>query len=438
MQTQAGGPTSGLLPIAAVLAFIVHPVGAQTTQPTPPESSSSKTSGHPFDRSTLTGDWGGLRPTLQDLGLTLSLSYQQQYQQNFRGGLDTHNGHRLSGSYDFVTRLDFQKMRLIDNAGFYLKAKGTWSDGINDDKVGALFNVNSDAGGDHPVFVRKWWYWHKFLRDRVKLRLGMIETNKDLFDISLYANHEDKDFLNRLSIRNPTIPHRTGIGAFLKIEPMDSIYFQVAAVDAQSRNRRTGFNTAFHNQAWFIGLWECGFTPQWASPKGPMPGRYRMGFWLDPRPQRIFDASQRDPDLPENWRGNNLGLYVGLDQMVWKENNDPEDQQGLGLFARYGHAKRDVNQVSDSWSVGISYKGLLPTRDKDVTAFGVSQAILSDLFREYVNNRADRETVYEWYYKLYLTPWLSVTPDLQIVTNPGGDKDDRDSIIGGIRIRVIF
>jgi len=27
---------------------------------------------------------------------------------------------------------------------------------------------------------------------------------------------------------------------------------------------------------------------------------------------------------------------------------------------------------------------------------------------------------------------------VQVITNPGGDKDDRDAIVGGLRIRLIF
>ena len=40
--------------------------------------------------------------------------------------------------------------------------------------------------------------------------------------------------------------------------------------------------------------------------------------------------------------------------------------------------------------------------------------------------------------KYYLTPWFIISPDLQVLTHTGGDKDDPSTIIGGVRIRVIF
>jgi porin len=405
---------------------------AQTTRPaTEQTEEKEKTSTYDFWTSkTLTGDWGGVRTDLADAGLKIELSYQQQWQQNFKGGVDTHNAHRDTGTYDLVFKIDLAKLGLFENSGFYFKAKGSYGDGIND-KVGALSSVNSDANGDHPIFVRKWWYWHKFLDDRVELRLGMVQSNKDLFDVSLYANHEDKDFLNRASVRNTTIPHATAIGAYLNVEPIDSVYFRAAAFDRQARPRRTGFDTAFHEEAWYIGFWEGGWTPAFDTAKGPMPGRYRIGTWLAGGDKDVIGSDSET-------KSDDMGFYIGADQMVWKENDDADDDQGLGLFARYGWADQDVNEIRGYWQAGASYCGLVPTRDDDIFGFSVSQSILSKVYRQTEDPEADRETVYEWYYRIQVTPWLLLTPDLQVITQPGGDKDDRNAIVGGVRLRVIF
>jgi len=37
-----------------------------------------------------------------------------------------------------------------------------------------------------------------------------------------------------------------------------------------------------------------------------------------------------------------------------------------------------------------------------------------------------------------VTPWCIISPDVQFITNPGGGKDGRDAIVGGIRVRVAF
>ncbi len=418
---------------------------APTTQPsdeaveTQPAEETDKEPFNLWTAEQLTGNWFGLRDDLEDIGIDFSLDYQHQIQGNLRGGLDTSNAWRQTGSYDAVLRFDFGKMQIMEDAGFYFKWKGAWSEsdnlGINNDKVGAsgAARVNSDADEDIAIYINKWWFWKRFLDKKIEVRLGVIETVKDLYDVSLYANHEDRDFLNRLSFRNATIPHVVGMGAHLSVKPVDWFYFQMGAFDVNHRRTRTGFDTAFHSPAWYVGLWEMGLTPKWATAKGPMPGRYRIGLWYDPVPRTVITYSEH----PSTQSGN-VGYYLGADQMIWKENDDPKDTQGLGVYTRYGWARPDLHAISDYWSLGVSYEGLIPTRDKDVTAFGVSQAIRSKRYRRYQDPRADRENVYEWYYKYLVTPWFNVSPHIQVISNPGGGKDARDALVAGARFQVTF
>lgn len=389
-------------------------------------------------RSTMTGDWGGARKAIEDLGIRVELTLAHQFQQNFRGGLQTDNGHRFSGTLDYALDFDFEKMGLLKGASFYIKARSGYSDGINPDKVGALFNTNADAFEDEPIFVRKWWYEQKLLDGKIELQIGRIQSHKDHFDVSLYANHEDEDFLNLLSTRNPTVPHANGLGAFVKVAPVDWWYVQAAAIDAQVVKRtKTGFDTAFHDEAWYNVFFETGFLPNWETPRGSMPGSYRIGLWYDPRVLPIF-MNTLEGRRRQRYRGNDVGFYVGFDQMIWKENADRDDQQGLGIFARWGASHRDINRIGHYWQVGASYRGLISGRDDDVVGFAVSQAILSRKYREEVHEDADRETVWEWYYQFQVTPWCTVAPDFQVIQNPGGDKTDRDAIVGGVRVFITF
>ncbi|MCH7839835.1 MAG: carbohydrate porin, partial [Planctomycetes bacterium] len=115
-----------------------------------------------------------------------------------------------------------------------------------------------------------------------------------------------------------------------------------------------------------------------------------------------------------------------------------KDKQGLSLFGRYGFAHGDVNRIENFWSLGGQYVGFVPGRDEDTLGFGFAQAIQSSEFHDAIRPRADRETVYEVYYAYRATPWCVITPDLQFIANPGGDKDDRDAFVAGVRVRLWF
>ena len=241
---------------------------------------------------------------------------------------------------------------------------------------------------------------------------------------------------------NPTVPHRKAPGMYLKIKPVDWLYFSSAMLNANQTDSTKPFDvdTTFHNDPKWVGIWELGLTPTFQGPNGAMPGNYRFGFDLDGRVSNIFMDRLKNADgspvFSQRQRSNDIGFYTSMDQLVLKENADAKDKQGLGVFFRYGWNKRDINKISDFWSMGAQYQGLIPKRDNDVLAFGMNQSILSSQYRHEINPNADRETVYELYYSVQITPWIFVTPDIQFITEPGGLSNARDSLVGSIRVKI--
>ena len=383
----------------------------------------------------MTGDWGGVRSDLEKMGISLSLASMTQYMVNMHGGLETTNGNDFGGSYDLSLELDFAKMKLIPGASFFIRGKGGYGGEASDfdrEKIGGLFKTNNDAAEEEPIFVDKWWWRQRLLDDRLEFRLGRLSTSKDLFDVSDIAGNEDEQFLNQALVVNPAGAHRIGLGAYAVVWPTDWLYVKGAVIDAESRPRRTGFDTAFHGEDRGLAMWEFGFTPKFNTAKGKLPGRYLAGSWYNPARKQVYGRGR-----PQFHTGD-VGLYLLAEQMLWKENAKPADKQGLSVFSRYGYAHNDLNKLEHFWSVGGQYVGLIPTRDVDTLGFGVAQGILSDEYREYQNRLADRETVYELYYAYRLTSWCTISPDFQIITNPGGNRTGRDAAVAGIRLKINF
>jgi len=401
----------------------------------------------PFDlwtSKTMTSNWGGVRTDLENVGITLQLTYQQQFMVNTLGGLETKNGNDFAASYDGTLLLDFGKMKLIPGGEFFFRYKGTSGGEISDfdrEKIGGLSRTNADAGTEEPIFVDKWWWRQRLFDDRLELRLGLFPTAKDILDVSKVANSEDTQFMNQSLILNRGIAHFKGLGFYMHAWPTDWLYVKAAVVDAGFRERRTGFDSAFHDRhdgsTHFGVIYEVGAIPNLPSPNGKMAGNYRIGSWYNPNVRQVYTNTRDGAIIPENESGD-VGIYLGADQMVFKETNDPKDTQGLTVFARYAATRGHINQIEHAWSTGAQYVGLIPTRDKDVLGFAVAQSILSRQLRSTINSLADRETVYELYYAYELTPWCVISPDFQVVTNPGGDKNDRDTFVAGLRLRLTF
>jgi porin len=388
------------------------------------------------ERDTLTGGWFGFAEDLNRRGLVLSLSTTNVYQINARGGRSTHDRQgRWSGSYDLELEADLQSLVHLPGAFVYAHAEGSWQDGIDPESIGsAVGNVNGDAAGDLAIILAELWYQQSLLDGRLHVRIGKLDLTGGFevqgspvsFDGNAFANDETSQFLNAALVNNPTIPFPDyALGAVMHYEPIDALYVSAGIADARGDGRETGFNTAMHDEDYFFAIFEAGYVPTIPCPRGGLEGAYRVGFWYDPQPKQRFGSGSTKRD--------DVGLYLSFDQKVYNE-NDVRDGQGLGLFARYGWADSDVNEITCFWSAGVEYQGLLPTRDFDVLGFGVASGKLSSQA-----GYTDRwETVYELYYGLVLTPWAQLTPSIQYIQDPGADDAADDAMVLGLRLQVQF
>jgi porin len=308
--------------------------------------------------------------------------------------------------------------------------QSNWGDGIND-RVGSLADVNDDADGDLGLHVAQLWYRHRLLDRRLALAVGFLDF-QTIVDRNAFANSEDKQFWNQALDNNPLIPLGIGLGAWLEIQPTNWWTVNLGAVDAQSVLYKPGFSTAFHDEDWFLAYAESTLKTQITSDHGPLAGNYRTGVVYDPRPRDEF----REGDRPVQTEGDNHGWYISADQKVFREND--KDDQGLGVFGRFGYRTPETYKINRFWSAGLSYTGLIPTRDADVLGFGFALQRPSGVYRSRVDSELDNETAYELYYAIQLNQWLVVTPDVQYVENPGGADDVKPAVVAGVRVRASF
>ncbi|MBP8604844.1 MAG: carbohydrate porin [Phycisphaerae bacterium] len=375
--------------------------------------------------------------SLESSGLDFAFSLTSIYQANTKGGISTHRRQgRWSGSYDLEMNADLERLLGIQGGTIYMHSEGTWPRrDINDTSVNSAFGVNGDFAPREAFNVIELWYQQTCFDDTLQIRLGKIDMTGGFecrgcpvsFDGNMYANDENTQFLNSALVNNPTIPFPDyGLGAIIYWNPIENWYLSAGTADAQADKRETGFNTAFHQEDYFIYMAETGITPQIDSPKGPLQGAYRLGVWYDPQPKLQSDSDKKYRD--------DAGVYISCDQKVTREN--PEDMQGLGIFFRFGYAPSRSNDIAEFYSGGLQYQGLFCGRNEDILGLGFAYGAFSDsadtAFTE------DYESAAELYYSAVLTKWMTITPSIQYITNPGGDKSGSDAIVLGLRALIAF
>ena len=109
-----------------------------------------------------------------------------------------------------------------------------------------------------------------------------------------------------------------------------------------------------------------------------------------------------------------------------------------------------ANPIKYSYSLGLVGKGIVPGRTLDDFGIGWARTEFSDDFVPYLRSRfdlgLDHEDAIELYYNASVTPWLNVTPSLQIISpalnkavdSSGNLKELDTTYVAGVRVGIRF
>jgi carbohydrate-selective porin OprB len=162
---------------------------------------------------------------------------------------------------------------------------------------------------------------------------------------------------------------------------------------------------------------------------GDRVGHYRVYGW---------DATYDHPDLTDaGTEKPGWGVGLSLDQEISEQ---------AGVFARFAYNNKNVYPVEWFWSVGTSVKGLLPERDEDELGVGIAGLIgnsnlnkaTADTGLLLSGDNEGTEYHLEAYYRIRISEYLSVTPDVQYVINPLGNSHNDDVFAAMLRAHLSF
>ncbi len=417
-------------------------------------------------RKYLTGDWGGLRTDLANKGILFDLDVTQLLQGNAHGGRDTTSAFRYSGSADYCLKLDTARMGLWPGGLFTFHGETKIGDNVNP-KVGSLMAPNFQGllpvPGEPGTTTLSEFYFTQALSEQFFIMAGKADGTA-VSDVNAFASNQRTQFMNVGLRVNPVLFYAapyTAMTAAAVWLPTKWLQISTAVVDNDPDGAvtMTGFNTAFHGRDWCSVMQEYDFTIK----PFDQTGHQRFGwFWTshdfaelsgDGRIQfpRIIGRRLIPRNLLPRWArvlrfGNQVysltdaetsadtwGLYYNFDQYLFTETEDPE--QGVGIFGRFGYGG-EPNIFEQFYSIGLGGKGSIPERDRDAWGIGYYHANISDNINPAF--RLHSEQGVEIYYNIEITPWCHVTPDLQVIVDPGGSSGKDVAVVYGLRMQMSF
>ncbi|MDR3097910.1 MAG: carbohydrate porin, partial [Paraburkholderia sp.] len=406
-----------------------------------------------WDRATLFGEMGGLRPWLGERGITFGLQETSEYLNNLSGG--THRGGAYDGLTEISLGVDTQKAFGLPGGTFNVSALQIHGTNLTQRNLQAL---QSASGIEADATTRLWelWYQQSFAGGKADVKIGQQSLDQEFMG-SQYAGA----FVNAtfgwpelpstdMPAGGPAYP-LSSLGVRLRATPSDT-WTVLAGVfdgspagsgmgDPQKLNAH-GTNFNLHDGTLFIGEVQYALNPAPSDPASArnsgMPGTYKLGFWYntqrfdDPRYDNtgLSLANPASTGVPQSHRGD-YGFYAVADQMVWRPGAD--SPQSLGVFARVMGAPGDRNLVDLALNAGVVLKAPFKGRDNDVVGLAVgyakigshAQGLASDM-AAYTPGYPSRsaETVLEATYQYQVAPWWQLQADFQYFFRPAGGIPD--------------
>ncbi len=351
-------------------------------------------------------------------GLTVEYIYTGEVLSNMRGGISTRNATKYLGLMDLAITADLDEMGCFPGGTFFMLMEDTHGQGISDDFVGDIQGVSNIHGGRLFTQVTEFWWERAICDGFIRARIGKQDANAEFAVVELGGDFLNGSYGMHHNIPMPAWPD-AAMGVTTFFELTENWNVKIGVFDGAADGRTWGFSGTGD----IFSIYEL--KGEWGLLGGRLPGDFHIGMW-----QHNGDLVHLENGV-QTLRGN-YGFYMGFDQMIYKESCDVDNDQGLGIFGQYAWAPKDRHEAPGYVGCGLVYKGLLPRRDDDMFGLGITAVFPS----EFLQLPEDNESAIEMYYKIQLSPYTMLQPDLQYITNPGAQY--RDAFVFGLRFEVVL
>ena len=393
-----------------------------------------------WNAQTVTGDIFGVRPVMEEHGLSLNGRWRGIYY----GILSSENGsgNAFPQEVVFRGRLDLAKATKYEALqGVGLFGEVRWRDpayAANPNNIvdaDGFFNPSRYSGGvgwrlmtaglDYTVpeiFGRE---------DALIVRGGWLQPQQEFVDqpdARLFANNPVAS-ADGLGGNIPFSSSFSSWGGTIEVKPADWHYTKMGLFmsfpNPTDRNNNglmfRGDSDPAQNGLFFLG--ETGLLPELGPDK--LEGKYAFGGYYYGEQNEEFGSSK-------------FGFYWQADQMLWRESED----QGLSLFSLWVFAPKYNNDFSFYAHGGLVYQGAIPTRDEDklMAVAAVGQYSYYDLIeaRAAGDPEPNQTVLIETGYRFALNGWSFIQPFAQYIVQPDGTTAVANAAILGLFFGIDF
>ena len=446
--------------IGCLLLLTVAPLAMMTMSNAARADCDVPNSGIP-ENAIAAVDFAGIRKSLAESGIAIGGFYAAETFGNPSGGV------KQGETYDGVLELhldgDMQKLGFWKGLCFHTNGYQIHGQSITAENVGSLMTV-SNLEATPATRLYELWLEQSMFNEHVWVRFGQLVADGDFFVIKggdYFLNGWGWPSITSADLPSggPGYPLATP-GVRVILNPSDKLGFKIGLYNGDPAGPNcTGDPQVCDNNGLEFRISDPPLlmaegSYKYRQEKDQLPGTIKLGGWnhFGKFADQRFDAGGLPiavTGLPGKVIHSDFGLYVDIDQMVWRVPGS-EDPKGIGVFGRVFGAPSDRNLVDFYADGGVTFIGMIPHRSDDVLGIGFAYTGISSQAHGFDIDSGlpvarNFEALFEICYTMQLKTGWTLQPDFQYIWQPGGNvpNDTGTGTVGsatvlGLRTTVNF
>ena len=410
------------------------------------------------DSKWMTGDWGGERTRLIEQGIDIKADYVGEMGANLHGGYNNDKTARYSDQFGLGVALDLQKLWGWDNTQAKIQltnrnGQNISNDRVGDPRAGTLSSSQEVYGRGHMVRLTQLWIQHQFLDGKLDVKAGYFGEGEDFntfpceFQNLAFCGSQVGNWATNIWYNWPV--SQAALRVKYNITP--ELYAQIGAYNQNPSQLEhgNGFKLSGSGTKGTVLPVELVWSPK----VNDLPGEYRVGYYKSTAPADDVSVDITSTGKDYRVRDSKHGYWFVVQQQLTTHNGDAS--RGLHIAANATFHDKATNIVDNYQSLMLVYKGPFDARPKDDIGIGAARIHVNDDVKksaELINASIgvtdysdalymplrDTEYNYEINYGFHVTNWLTVRPNLQYITHPGGVDEVDNALVAGLKIQSTF
>ncbi|WP_103308810.1 MULTISPECIES: carbohydrate porin [unclassified Pseudomonas] len=415
------------------------------------------------DSRWMTGDWGGERTKLIEQGIDIKADFVGEMGANLHGGYNDDKTARWSQQFGLGVALDLEKLAGWGDTEAKIQftrrdGRNISNDRIGDPRAGTLSSSQEVWGRGQTTRLTQLWIKQKYFDSKLDVKAGYFGEGEDFntfpceFQNLAFCGSQAGNWATGIWYNWPIM--QAAIRVKYNLTP--ELYVQIGAYNqnpSQLENKNRYKLSGSGTKGTLIPV-----ELVWSPTINSLPGEYRVGY---------YKSTAKADDVREDDNGNDAattgnayrshsskdGYWFVAQQQLTTHNGDAS--RGLNIAANATFHDKETNVVDNYQSLMFVYKGPFDARPKDDVGIGFSRIHVNEDVKknsELVNAAngvsdydnplfaplRDTEYNYEVNYGFHVTNWLTVRPNLQYITHPGGVDEVDNALVAGLKIQSVF